>query len=172
MNKFLPNTSNNKAFTLIELMVVVVIIAILATIGVSIYLNVQGNARDGRRRAEISTIAKSVESSKDPATAVYKYGATDRDNDFPKGLPSDPTALNIYCINTTTATAPPGNPAATTTWTTTCPVAPAGYKDLVTSIGTATANNLGATTPDVKAWTLCASLERGTSPFCISSNTK
>lgn len=58
-------------FTLIELMVVVTIIAILSVIGVVAYSNIQAQARDGRRRADIDAIATAMEANRNPATGTY-----------------------------------------------------------------------------------------------------
>lgn len=62
MNKFLPKTSRNpKGFTLVELLVVIAIIAILSVIGMTVYQNVQKNARDAKRRGDINAISKAME---------------------------------------------------------------------------------------------------------------
>lgn len=164
MSKSLPQ----RGFTLIELLVVVAIISILAVIGISVFSGAQGAARDGRRKSEISSLSKSIEAAKDFTSGVYRYNTTDSGKDFPRGLPNDPTTGVNYCIQTTnSSTAPPA--VAATNWTSGCP---AGWTALFTSISTNTANNLGATTPDVKAWTLCAPMERTTTPFCLSSLTQ
>ncbi len=163
-----------RGFTLIEILVVISIIAILAVIGISVYSGAQGAARDGRRRSEVTSIARSIESAKDYTTGVYKYDSTTAGNDFPKGLPDDPNAAAStpvhYCITTSnSSTTPPAVP--NNTWTNGgCPASP--YGTVSSSTSTTSANNLGATTPDVKSWTLCAQLERSTTPFCVSSLTK
>ena len=48
-------------FTLIELLVVISIIAILATIGMTVYTGTQRSARDAKRRGDINTIAVALE---------------------------------------------------------------------------------------------------------------
>ncbi len=50
----------NQAFTLIELMIVVAIIALLATMGISSYSNAVKKARDGKKKADIQTIATAL----------------------------------------------------------------------------------------------------------------
>jgi general secretion pathway protein G len=56
VRKLLPN-----GFTLIELMVVISIIAILASAGLVMYENAQSSARDGRRVADLNQIANALE---------------------------------------------------------------------------------------------------------------
>lgn len=180
MKKFLPLSKQNesKGFTLIELLVVIAIIAILAVIGISVYSGAQGNARDARRRAEITQIAHSIETSKDFTTGLYKWDTTVSGNDFPKGVPTDPSSPVLYCIATdTVVTIPPTAP--TTNWTTaTCGTFTVGTggtmvtADLATSIaaGAPAAGKIG--NGSIKAWTLCAAMERSATPFCVTSLTK
>ncbi len=68
MRKFLPKSSG---FTLIELMVVVAIIAILATIGFTLYSGVQSKARDAKRQGDIDAIAKAFEVNKVQGSTTY-----------------------------------------------------------------------------------------------------
>lgn len=56
MNKF----QKNKGFTLIELMVVMIIIAILATLGIVAYSQATIAARDGKRKADIETVRQAL----------------------------------------------------------------------------------------------------------------
>lgn len=50
-----------RGFTLIELLVVITIIAVLMTIGLTVYTNAQKAARDAKRRSDINAIAKALE---------------------------------------------------------------------------------------------------------------
>lgn len=56
--------SSFRGFTLIELLVTIAIISIMATVGVSIYMNAQESARDGRRRQDIQTLHSVIEQVK------------------------------------------------------------------------------------------------------------
>lgn len=65
MKKILPKSvTNPKGFTLVELLVVISIIAILSLIGMTTYTNVQKNARDTKRKADINAIANALEINK------------------------------------------------------------------------------------------------------------
>ncbi len=68
-----------KGFTLIELMVVIAIIAILTSIGYSIYNGAQKSSLDARRKADIDSISKAYEAKYKPLK--NKYTALE-DTDF------------------------------------------------------------------------------------------
>lgn len=50
-----------RGFTLIELMIVVAIIAILSTIGLTVYSGIQRGARDSKRQTDIQELQKALE---------------------------------------------------------------------------------------------------------------
>jgi general secretion pathway protein G len=50
-----------KGFTIVELLIVIVVIAILATISVVAYNGVQGRARDSKRKSDLASIVKLLE---------------------------------------------------------------------------------------------------------------
>ncbi len=50
-----------KGFSLVELLVVVAIITILATIGISSFTSLQKNSRDAKRKSDLSIIQSSLE---------------------------------------------------------------------------------------------------------------
>lgn len=50
-----------RGFTLVELLVTISILAILMTIAMITYQNVQKNARDGKRKSDISTIQSALQ---------------------------------------------------------------------------------------------------------------
>ena len=60
MLNLLRKAKNQKGFTLVELMVVVVIIGILVAIAVPVYNNIQGTAAEKAHKANIRTIQSAV----------------------------------------------------------------------------------------------------------------
>lgn len=55
--------SSNSGFTLIELLIVIVIIAILATVGIVSYSGMQNKAKDAKRKADLNAISKAYEAN-------------------------------------------------------------------------------------------------------------
>lgn len=168
-----------RGFTLIELMVVVTIIAILSVVGISLYTTAQKNARDGIRRAELTSLGKSIESSKDPTAARYTYIASQYAADYPQNKPKDPLKASggpWYCIATDNSVVPDAPTAAQ--WPSgTCPtgVGTFTYTSLVddqSAYGTDAANGLVNTAAPAGTahWRICAKLEVSGAPFCVPSN--
>ena len=90
-----------RGFTLVELLVVVAIIAVLSVIGITVFTGVQKNARDARRKADIDSIAKALE-SKYISGATLPYPSLDGTM-FGGGLiPLDPqnTGTFVYTVST------------------------------------------------------------------------
>ncbi len=77
MEKLLPRAyrEGQKGFTLVELMVVIVIIAILATTGFAIFTGIQKSARDSRRKADVDAISKALEVHNNQSVNQYCAGA-------------------------------------------------------------------------------------------------
>lgn len=82
------NTNNErKGFTLIELMIVIVIISILATLIIPNLLSAKAKAQEATTRAEISTLTT--------ALTVYER---DRGS-YPPTIRSDSSAILVYCLD-------------------------------------------------------------------------
>ena len=97
-----------RGFTLVELLVVITIIAILAVVGITAFSGAQKTARDGRRRADIDSIAKAMESKYDPVTGKYQAIA---DGFFASNKkPIDPTGgdYDVTLVTLTGGTADAG----------------------------------------------------------------
>lgn len=155
MKKFLP-AFKLRGFTLVELLVVVAIIAILAIIALTIFTGVQKNARDARRRADIDSIAKTMEANNQNGTylplAASQFSSS--------VIPQDPTNTNIapdnacpgvckYCARESAATA--------FTTSTACAI-------VTTAVGTGVP--AGAAN---RYWQVCANLEGG-GVYCRSNS--
>jgi prepilin-type N-terminal cleavage/methylation domain-containing protein len=106
---------NKKAhgFTIVELLIVIVVIAILATISIVTYVGIQNRARDTQRKQDVASIARALEmyyvqygeypaSSGCNSTVINSAWCTDADDSWAEfrsrlsgvatGIPSDPTA--------------------------------------------------------------------------------
>lgn len=100
-------------FTLVELLVVIAIIAILSTIGMVVYGNMNKSARDTKRRSDIHAIALALEQYKNKH-AVYPTSCNTVDGDsdawssddcwsntgfnltgFIQSMPKDPLNKNV-----------------------------------------------------------------------------
>lgn len=91
----LPAFKNSKGFSLIELMVVVVILAILVSVGISFFSNAQKAARDAKRKSDIDAIAYAYEDTYNPVLAAYSSISSGAK--FVAGtLPSAPSGFPSY----------------------------------------------------------------------------
>lgn len=119
MKKFLPNSQplavsrqlsdkngftrtnfvkqNLRGFTLIELLIVVAIIAVLAVIGITIFGNVQKNARDARRKADINAIANVMEANYNTASCLGQYCSLSATYFANNQIPIDPNNDTTTC---------------------------------------------------------------------------
>lgn len=156
-------------FTLVELLTVITIIAVLGIAGALVYNSTQQKVRDAKRASEIKTIASAVATSKNFTTNSYLYAATDQNKDFQSGVPDDPNASRHYCMSVSTTNFDPPSVCGSN-WSTGCPTTSqcggATYVDLPTAL-----NSLAKTSPAVLSWTICASLENSSTPYCLSNYT-
>ncbi len=175
---FLAKTKNveltRSGFTLIELLVVISIIAILAIMGFAVYAGAAANARDGKRRSDITQLSKAIETIKDQSAGTYKYDLTSANNDFPRGIPEDPSnGTPKYCVSLNTAgTTPPTAPL--TNWTdTACPTS-GNFMTFSSGASSSLTALAGDDFQDgtAKSWTLCAAMEKSATPFCATSLTR
>lgn len=160
-----------KGFTLLELMVAISIVAIMATIGLVVFSNAQKNARDAKRKQDIQSIAKALESNK-PLNSIYYIPLIP--SNFSEGqVPKDPKdSTQKYCGFGTPAVAgvpappppPPANAGVIDTSWTACTSTNAAYAyQFVVRNGTPAAGNY-------TAFTICAKLESVTNGIaCVSS---
>lgn len=171
--KSLPITSNIRTgFTLVELMVVIAIMAILATISFSIFSGVQNNARDAKRREDIIAIANALEVNKVQGAITYPqilstYFAgnvvpTEQAGYVPRYSLVSPNAPRVTAIQLNTGAAWPVDTAnISTAQFTTVPAA-----SPLISVTVAAA--IPAFTTNFTVFQLCARLESGTI-FCRPS---
>lgn len=142
---------DNSGFTLIEILVVIVILAILSTLAIVQYYGINAKARDSARRADVYEIATALEVNKVPEGYVPLQV-----NQFSFFQWVDP-AGNVYCI----ASGNPANPSETAAWGNSCPV---GFS--VVAVGVPSGGG-------VLNWKLCTFLEKpdsgGSNVFCRSS---
>lgn len=164
-----------RGFTLVELLVVISIIAILASVSAVVYSSAQATTRDSNRRMEILAIAKMIEFSRNPLTGIYSYNATQFLADFPTG-PYKDSKGNDYCLaERTTISIPGAMNSSQNDLTESCSLNNSDYIPLqanggvIDEFGGDSGNRLHSVIPTIKAWTLCARMERATSPFCVSS---
>jgi len=113
---------NQKGFTLVELMVVVVIIGILIAIAVPIYRNIQTNAQANACKANIRTIQGVLEVYKADGHSAYPANLNDLVNAlvpyYIKAVPKCPGGTADYTYTLTSDT-----------YTLTCPNTALGHND-------------------------------------------
>lgn len=146
----------SKGFTIVELLIVIVVIAILATLVIVTFTGIQKKARDSKRQTDITAVASHLEAFyanngyyptlNDLQTASFVSGNL-------KGL--DPSAL----------TSPEGDQISGTAGT-----GASGWAYGYTTTG-CTASSPSSTTNECTAFTLTANLEGSSTAFTKSSNT-
>lgn len=76
MNNLFVKVYNKHGFTIVELLVVVVVIGILASITIVSYVGVNARARDSKRRSDLSALEQALEMN------YIKYGAYTQPEDI------------------------------------------------------------------------------------------
>ena len=89
-----------KAFTLIELMVVISIIGILVAIGVVSYRKTYQLSRDSRRKADLAQIQQALETYRSE-NGSYPTSLNDLTPNYITTLPTDPKTGNSYTYQLT-----------------------------------------------------------------------
>jgi prepilin-type N-terminal cleavage/methylation domain-containing protein len=140
---------NAKGFTLIEILVVIVIIAILSSTVTLYYVGIQGRARDSARRIYVLELVTALEINK----SVESY------QPFGPGQLTVLTSIdpggNAYCI----AAGMPPDPGFSVPWEATCP---SGFETVAAGVPTG---------GDFTSFKVCAYLEQpvaGPHVFCRS----
>ncbi len=114
--------SNNRGFTLIELMIVVVIIGVLAAIAIPNFVAMTDRAREGTTKSNMHGFQVAAEDYSVESDGVYASAATDVATRLPNN------GANFR--NPFTGTAGSGNAYEYGTWT--VPLATSGTKGIVT----------------------------------------
>jgi general secretion pathway protein G len=107
-------TNKKRGFTIVELLIVTVVIAILAAITIVAYNGIQARARDGQKRSDMRNIAQLLEVFYNdngyyppfsPAANVGISYASWRTTNMPNlkdSLLTPPTASSVSLVNSTT----------------------------------------------------------------------
>ena len=101
----------SKGFTLVELLVVMVILAVLSTIAITSYTGLKVKASDSARRSYLNEIVTALEANKTPLTYLPV-----QPSQLTMLVSVDPTG-NVYCI----APNIPPDPNFSVPWQGTCP---------------------------------------------------
>jgi len=109
----MQRTNNQKGFTLVELMVVVVIIGILIAIAVPIYRNIQTNAQENACKSNLRTIQGVLEVYKADGHSAYPATLDALVPDYIKAVP--------HCPQGTATTGAYTYTPSSGTYTLTCP---------------------------------------------------
>ncbi len=102
--KFNKDILRRKAgFSLIELLIVIAILGILSVAGIGLYTSSLGKSRDARRKSDLSTIQKALESYYNdygtyPASTASSNLCADTTHCYLRTTPVDPNGPSYYYI--------------------------------------------------------------------------
>ncbi len=91
-----PSTVNRKGFTLVELLIVIIIIALLVGIGSFTYVTAQQRGRDSRRKSDLQAIKAALELSRQDASGFYPNSLASLAPTYIKIVPQDPKTASGY----------------------------------------------------------------------------
>lgn len=99
----------SKGFTFIEMLVVVTIIGVLASIGVANFKVANQKARDGRRQGDLQQIRAALELYRTdqniyPTTAQFTSPLAAGGTTYMSDIPSDPVTGNLYTYTSSDGT--------------------------------------------------------------------
>lgn len=89
----------NKGFTLVELMIVITVIAILATIGVMSFNRVQKQARDTKRKGDLRALYTALQAYYTENQFSYPATLAGLTPTFIPSVPTDPIPAQSYVYN-------------------------------------------------------------------------
>ena len=92
---------NKKGFTLVELMIVITVIAILATIGVMSFTRVQKQARDTKRKGDLRALYTALQAYYTENQFSYPASLSALTPTFIPNIPTDPAQYS-YVYNQAT----------------------------------------------------------------------
>ncbi len=145
-------------FTIVELLIVIVVIGILATLVIVTFTGIQQKARNSQRQTDINAIASHVEAYY-AQTGTYPSLALINDSAF---RAANMKGLDAEALKDPKATGP--DLAATASGT------QYGYAALVGSAACTTTGSGASGTADCDNFTLTANLEGGSSTYTKKSN--
>jgi type IV pilus assembly protein PilA len=84
--------ANERGFTLIEVLVVIIIIAILASIALAVFLNQEDKGRDSSAKSNVTNLVHLVEACNAGLAAGEDFRDCDTETDLEPSIPIDPAA--------------------------------------------------------------------------------
>lgn len=98
MNLYKMFKRDQKGFTLVELLVVVVILGILSTLAIQVVGDKTKDATLAKVRADLRTLASALEIAEIEGATIEKI--EDLKPDYVKNIPTSPISDNVYALDT------------------------------------------------------------------------